>query len=132
MDGIPAYLKEQWPTERQFERRHLEGAVKLIAAAGAVSRGWCRDVSEGGIGATIAAELRAGEEVRLEFQLPVPPKPLQVRAVVRYSSKFYHGFEFITLSPEQRQLIRLYLGSQSQARQGKTSVLLRSGASLVI
>jgi hypothetical protein len=40
--------------------------------------------------------------------------------VVRYASDFYHGLEFITLSPEQRQLIQLYSQCQLQSRKAKT------------
>lgn len=124
MDGIPAYAKQQWPRQRQFDRHELQASLRLIAPGGAVYRGWCKDVCEGGIGATVAASLSVGDEVSLEFQLPVSSEPLRLKAVVRYTSNFYHGFEFTTLSPEQRKKVQLYLESKLQAER-RTSSFLR-------
>jgi hypothetical protein len=61
MGKIPEYLRQAWPKVRQFARQELTASLKLFTAAGSTYRGWCKDVSEGGIGATIAAPIRAGE-----------------------------------------------------------------------
>jgi hypothetical protein len=57
------------------------------------------------LGGVISTALVAGEVVSLEFSLPGGPQPLALRAVVRHRAGFVHGFEFIGLSPEQRECI---------------------------
>jgi hypothetical protein len=123
MKTVPAYLKQSWPKERQFLRRKQEVSLKLTCSEGRQYRGWCKDIGEGGVGATIAVPLHVGAEVMLDFQVPDCPEPLKVRAAVRYSKQFCHGFEFVTLTPEQREVIRRYLEAQVQARQSKTSAI---------
>lgn len=70
-------------------------------------------ISEAGISALVAAELDLGESVHLEFALPSSRKALAVRAIVRNRSGARYGFEFLSLSEEQRQAIsafRQFLG----------------------
>ena len=70
-------------------------------------------ISEAGISALLAADLDPGVTVHLEFALPSHPKPLAVRAIVRNGSGARYGFEFLSLSEEQRQAIsafRQFLG----------------------
>ena len=38
----------------------------------------------------------------LEIPLPLSTYPLKVRAVVRYRHGLHHGFEFLTVSPADR------------------------------
>lgn len=60
------------------------------------------------MGAVIAREFSAGEMVSMEFLLPQLNKLGPLRAVVRHRMGFLHGFEFVALVPEQRELIRAY------------------------
>ncbi len=108
-------VKQSWPVPRQFERRALEARLHVTAINGSQFRGWCNDVGEGGLGATVAAPLTLGDEVELEFQLPKHARPLRVPARVRYSSGFRFGFEFLSLSPEQRRVILDYQRSADPA-----------------
>jgi c-di-GMP-binding flagellar brake protein YcgR len=62
-------------------------------------------ISEAGISALLAADLEVGQNVHLEFALPSNRKTLTVRAIVRNRSGARYGFEFLTLSEEQRQAI---------------------------
>lgn len=70
--------------------------------------GHCRDLSEAGIGIILAAELNGGEVVGLSFLLPGAPHPFEVRAVVRHRRGYQYGFEFLSLSPEQRDLLESF------------------------
>jgi TonB family protein len=63
------------------------------------------NLSERGVAAVLAAELRAGEAVGVELQVP-EAQPLRWRAVVRYQDKLRCGMEFAGLSAEQRAAIR--------------------------
>jgi hypothetical protein len=64
------------------------------------------ELGQDGIGATLTGELESGEIVSLEIPLPLSPYPLKVRAIVRYRQGLRYGFEFLTLSETQRDMIR--------------------------
>jgi len=69
---------------------------------------WGRSTELGrdGIGATLTGDLDAGEIVSLEIPLPLSTYPLKVRAIVRYRQGLHYGFEFLTLSESQRDMIQ--------------------------
>ncbi len=113
MSELPGYYRQNWPVARQFERRALESRLVLTANNGSVYRGWCNDIGEGGLGATIAAPLEVRSEVALEFAVPNCPDPIQVKAIVRYTNGFRFGFEFLNLTPEQRKLVLAYVSSSA-------------------
>ena len=74
--------------------------------------GHCRDLSEAGIGILLAAELNGGEVTGLNFSIPGSAVPWDVRAVVRYRRGYHYGFEFLSLTNEQRDWVKNYLQSQ--------------------
>jgi hypothetical protein len=63
------------------------------------------ELGQDGIGATLTGELETGEIVSLELPLPLTPYPLKVRAIVRYRQGLRYGFEFLTLTDNQRDMI---------------------------
>jgi hypothetical protein len=63
------------------------------------------ELGEDGIGATLTGEVEPGEVVSLEMSLPVASLPLRVRALARYRTGLRHGFEFLALTEEQRELL---------------------------
>jgi TonB family protein len=67
------------------------------------------DVGEGGLGALLAGEVSPGEAVGVEFQVPSLAAPLRARAVVRHHAQLRCGLEFLSLSPEQRALLRNWM-----------------------
>lgn len=58
------------------------------------------DISEGGAGALVQGDLRAGETVLID--LAMPGGPLNTVAIVRYHDGSRSGFEFLGLTPEER------------------------------
>ena len=64
------------------------------------SRGITLDISEGGVGALVTGDLRLGETVELDLQLP--EHPLNAVAIVRHTSNVRSGFEFLGMTPEER------------------------------
>ncbi len=68
--------------------------------------GRTKDISEGGLGATIAGELNGKPIVELEFYLPGKPTPLRLKAEIRYHQGFQYGFRFIDVDDQQRKMIR--------------------------
>lgn len=64
------------------------------------------ELGQDGIGATLTGELETGEIVSLEIPLPLSPYPLKVRAIVRFRQGLRYGFEFLTLDPQQRDILQ--------------------------
>jgi PilZ domain len=67
--------------------------------------GHSTEIGQDGIGATLTGKLETGEIVSLEIPLPLSPYPLKVRAIVRYCDGLRYGFEFLTLTVNQRDMI---------------------------
>jgi hypothetical protein len=64
----------------------------------------CKDLSEAGLGALLAAELTLGEVVSLSFALPGQPN-WEVPAVLRHRRGYHYGFEFLSVTPEQGKIL---------------------------
>jgi len=70
--------------------------------------GHCSDLSEAGLGMLLATDLSNGEVVGLSFSLPGSPARWELRAVVRYRRGYHYGFEFLSLTSEQREALKTY------------------------
>jgi hypothetical protein len=68
--------------------------------------GRTKDLAEGGLGATIPNDIKIGEIVELELQLPENQEPLKVKAEVRYRQGFQYGFKYIYITEQQKEMIR--------------------------
>lgn len=96
---------------RGFLRFPVKVPLDVIALRSGIPQnlpGRCTDVSEGGVGAMVAGELAAGQQVAVELRLPNVGLPLRARALVRYQDKVRCGFEFVGLAAEQREMIRYW------------------------
>jgi len=90
-------------------RTEIPVIVKVLGQDGYLRiHGRCFEIAENGLGAVITSEFRAGEMVSVEFSLPGIEELQVIRAVVRHRMGFLHGFEFVGLLPDQRELIRTY------------------------
>lgn len=67
--------------------------------------GRAADISEGGMAATLSETLEVGEiaSIRIEIE----NKPLNLRAEVRYHRGHFCGFEFLAMSRDQREAIKV-------------------------
>lgn len=93
---------------RRFPRFALDVRMQVRMFQGGEFRScWGRSTELGrdGIGATLTGDLEPGEIVSVEIPLPLSPYPLKVRAIVRYRHGLHYGFEFLTLSESQRDMI---------------------------
>ncbi len=79
---------------------------RLIIKAGTTLHGRTKDISESGLGATVAGELTMHESVELEFYLPGALAPQKFRAEVRYRRGFQYGFCFLDATDQQKSMIR--------------------------
>lgn len=81
----------------------------LVPGGIRVTRGISLDISEGGLGALVRGGLQVGETVSLELKLP--NYGLRAVAIVRYSSGSRSGFEFLGLTPAEREHLAGFVGS---------------------
>jgi hypothetical protein len=94
---------------RRYARYGLDIRVVVqVFRSGTTASMWGRSNELGldGIGGTLTGELEPGEVVSMELALPLTAYPLKLRAVVRYRMGLRHGFEFLTLNPEQQATLR--------------------------
>jgi len=111
MSAAPSMAREETP-RRVFPRYPINIPLDLIALRSGVPEnlpGRCTDLSEAGVGAVVAGELAAGQQVAVELRLPNVGVPVRARALVRYQSRLHCGLEFVGLSMEQREMIRYWV-----------------------
>ena len=111
MSAATSMALEKTP-RRVFPRYPINLPLDLIALRSGVPEnlpGRCTDLSEAGVGAVVAGELAAGQQVAVELRLPNVGVPVRARALVRYQSRLHCGLEFVGLSVEQREMIRYWV-----------------------
>jgi len=86
-------------------REHSRFFIDLRLAVKAETRlyGRTKDISETGLGATVAGDIKMGDVVELEFKLPGNTEPTLVSAELRYRQGFSYGFRFLNLTKQQRE-----------------------------
>jgi c-di-GMP-binding flagellar brake protein YcgR len=104
--------------QRRYARYRVEFPVALTLFSGTEHQqigAHCRDLSEAGIGVLIAAEVPMGEVAALSFTLPGLAEAWDVRAVLRHRRGYHYGFEFLSLSDQQNQVLLKYLPGLQRA-----------------
>jgi TonB family protein len=97
--------------QRSFPRHPISVPVDVIVLRSGIPDslpGRCTDLCEAGVGAVVAGELSAGQQVALELRLPGIGVPVRARALVRHHGQLRCGLLFVGLSPEQREMIRYW------------------------
>ena len=98
--------------QRVFPRHPISVTLDLIILRSGVPEnlpGRCTDISEAGVGAVIAGEMTAGQQVAVELRLPDVGVPVRARALVRYQTRFHCGLEFVGLPADQKEMIRYWI-----------------------
>lgn len=109
MSAAPALTPALPAPRRSFPRHPISVPVDVIVLRSGIPDslpGRCTDLSETGVGAIVAGELSAGQQVALELRLPKIGLPVRARALVRYHEQLRCGLLFVGLSPEQQEMIR--------------------------
>jgi len=103
-----AHKKPAPQNPRRFLRypADIHLSIQVFRTAGTISL-WGRssELGEDGMGATLTQEIEPGEVISMEFSLPVTSYPMKMRALVRYRTGLRHGFEFLALNPQQREML---------------------------
>lgn len=76
-------------------------------AASAAGRSF--DISEGGVGSELDADLIPGQVVWMSIQLPNTAQHFDAAARVAYRNGLRHGFQFLALPDEERNVLRAAL-----------------------
>lgn len=111
MSAVLSSTLQETP-QRSFHRHPISVPLDLIVLRSGVPEnlpGRCTDISEVGVGAVIAGEMPAGQQVAIELRLPNVGVPVRARALVRYQSQFRCGLEFLGLPAEQKEMIRYWI-----------------------
>ena len=98
----PAYV-------RRYPRFAIDARLQVrMFQSGEFRTCWGRstELGQDGIGATLTGDLEPGEIVSLQIPLPLSGFTLKVRAIVRYRQGLRYGFEFLTVSDYQRDMVR--------------------------
>ena len=93
---------------RRFERYELETELTaniLGVERRAVMRGRCLNINEGGIAGLFTDGWDVGTSVELWFSVPFATALVRASGVVRNRAGYRFGFEFVDLTPEQRETI---------------------------
>jgi TonB family protein len=110
MSAVSSSMLEE--AQRVSPRHPISVPLDLIVLRSGVPEnlpGRCTDISESGVGAVIAGEMAAGQQVAIELRLPNVGVPVRARALVRYQSRFRCGLEFVGISAEQKEMIRYWI-----------------------
>ena len=94
--------------KRRFPRYPFDARMQVaVFREGVTTELWGRtnELGMDGIGATLSGELKVGEVVALEFPIPLRPRVMRVRAIVRYSDGLSCGFEFLVVTDEQKETL---------------------------
>ena len=97
-----------WKIARGFARFLISLVVEVFLSESAtipVTSGRVHEIGLGGLGSTLESDVRVGQRVWLQFQLP-SADPIRLLSRVCHSESERFGFEFLEITPEQRELIR--------------------------
>ncbi len=100
---------KRYATARRYRRYRTQIPFTLRIEHGeqtTLLSGVATDLAEGGIGATVQADLQPGDRVLLEISDPVVDSPVSPQAEVRYRKGNTYGFEFIGLNDMQAAILR--------------------------
>lgn len=93
---------------RRFARYRTNLPVRVRDRQQRTHVGHCFVIAEAGLGATLPETILLGSIVQLLFTIPSHSTPLKVLALVRNQIDRQHGFEFLSLTEDDRLLLRQF------------------------
>jgi hypothetical protein len=104
----PQQPSERTSNTRRFARYELDAQLKVSLAGSEHSEIWGRalNLNQGGIGGMFVKGWDIGTSVQVQFTVPVARAPVRLKGVVRNRVGYRYGFEFIDLTPEERDVLR--------------------------
>jgi hypothetical protein len=109
---------------RRWQRYRLNIPIRLIYTVDGTAKimsGRGNDMSEGGVLVFAGMELKAGDEVSIEFTPPFSPGPVRAKGVVRHRRGYNYRIEFLLENDADREqterfrgLLRLAAGNATE------------------
>ncbi|HKD78160.1 MAG TPA: PilZ domain-containing protein [Candidatus Angelobacter sp.] len=109
---------------RRWQRYRLNIPIRLIYSHEGntkIMSGRGNDVSEGGVLVFAGMELKAGDEVAIEFTPPFSAGPVRAKGIVRHRRGYNYGIEFLQECETDREqtekfrgLLRLAAGNATE------------------
>ena len=97
-----------WKIARSFPRFAID--LPLTLSGGKLATPVSAKVADIGLGGLCAVlmegEIRTGDRLQLEFILPGTAAPIAIMAKLKYVVEQRHGFQFLNITPDQRERIR--------------------------
>jgi len=93
---------------RRFPRYRTNLPVRIRDRQQRTHIGHCFVIAEGGLGATLPEKISVGSIVELLFTIPTHAIPLKILALVRNQIDQQHGLEFLSLTEDNRLLLRQF------------------------
>jgi len=93
---------------RRWQRYRLNLPVRLIVRRNEstkITDGRVHDVSEGGVLLFAGIELRASDQISVEFTLPYSSTPVRAPGAVRHRRGYTYGVEFCCQTPADEELV---------------------------
>lgn len=101
-------MKDQGKDRRRFSRLPVDVRVRVLADTKGRpihSFGRGHDLSEGGMALYVPLDLKTGQQIKLEFELPHARMKFGIRCVVRNTDGYRYGIEFVALSPAEKEAL---------------------------
>jgi len=105
----PDVPDHHWKITRSFARFAFDVPFAVFLSESAsipITTGKMRDISLGGVGGMLEEAVGIGQRLWLEFRLPKATDAMRLLSKVRHGSERRFGFQFLNISPEQREAIR--------------------------
>jgi PilZ domain len=102
--------EEQFSRSRRFPRFRYDARIEAVVFRDGENVGlWGRssELAIDGVGATLSGEVSVGEVATIQFPIPLPPHVMKLRAIVRYNQGLRCGLEFLVVTREQQETMRL-------------------------
>jgi hypothetical protein len=98
----------KWKIARSFPRFAIDLPVTISGGKlAATIPAKIVDIGLGGLCAILTeGQVRSGDRLQLTFVLPKDSGPVVLMAKLKYVIDQRHGFQFLTITPEQRERIR--------------------------
>jgi hypothetical protein len=92
---------------RRFQRYELETELRvaILGVDHRETRGRSLNINEGGMAGIFVDGWDVGTTVALHFSVPIATAPVKVKGIVRNRTGYRYGFEFASLTAEERETI---------------------------
>lgn len=103
-------IQSGYAVARRWPRYKLDVPVRAIIRNSIDTKlvdGRGTELNEGGMAIFAGLELKAGDQLEIEFTPPYSGQPIRVRSIVRNRTGYSYGVEFLTVTPEDKKRVHM-------------------------